>query len=632
MSGLYSRKPIHQLEAAVENRRSAGRAPGAIPLFPNSRRVGCLITLFMLVCPRPTMADAWYEDYDRAETLLRQAEAGQDPAQAKEDYLQVIEIVADILLKHHPIPELNKRKYGVAYYRDYLPYYLLGRAYEGLGDWKTALAEYERSLDAAAIRGRKKLYEDLSRRQARLSALLRPSPTPSLLNQANSALKRGDLDLAERLASLLPNPESMAIRAKIERLRQTPLPSATPLASATASIKLPATSKAVRGHLPRPRPTRRPRTTTPKPKPSPTTTPSEAPSVTPRPSAISTPKAPVEIARPPGFTPSSGGNGEPVSPSFFLPWLRAVLIAFPLSLLFGFGGSAILKRRRRRRAVARGFNPYIAGTPILEENMFFGREKLLSQILSTLHHNSLLLHGERRIGKTSLLHGIYRHLKLLDDPEYEFLPVLIDLEGTPEDGFFGLLMSEITSQLDERIAGVDLRFDPTRARGGYAGTDFVRDLRAIVRHLRKTSQRHPKLILLLDEVDVLNTFSNRTNQRLRSLFMKTFARHLGLVMAGVRISKEWDSEGSPWFNFFEEIPVRPLAMAEIRELVVKPVAGIYTYEEEAVQEIVTLAEGRPYIVQKLCIACVSRVAEEKRIKILVEDVVATARHILGNRS
>ena len=48
-------------------------------------------------------------------------------------------------------------------------------------------------------------------------------------------------------------------------------------------------------------------------------------------------------------------------------------------------------------------NPYIVGQPIRKPEMVFGRDPLFKRIFSVLHQNSLLLHGERRIGKTTVL-------------------------------------------------------------------------------------------------------------------------------------------------------------------------------------------------------------------------------------
>ncbi len=59
-------------------------------------------------------------------------------------------------------------------------------------------------------------------------------------------------------------------------------------------------------------------------------------------------------------------------------------------------------RRRSIDAVNRGFNPYVSGEPVRRDDMFYARG-LVQRIVSTLHSNSIMIHGERRIGKTTLL-------------------------------------------------------------------------------------------------------------------------------------------------------------------------------------------------------------------------------------
>ena len=68
--------------------------------------------------------------------------------------------------------------------------------------------------------------------------------------------------------------------------------------------------------------------------------------------------------------------------------------------------------------------------------MVFGRDPLFKRILSVLHQNSLLLHGERRIGKTTVLLQLELRLHAADDAEYRFRPVYIDLQGIEEASFF----------------------------------------------------------------------------------------------------------------------------------------------------------------------------------------------------
>ena len=131
--------------------------------------------------------------------------------------------------------------------------------------------------------------------------------------------------------------------------------------------------------------------------------------------------------------------------------------------LVGLGWGA--QRLRRRRAMRRRFNPYIAGAPVLDDDMFYGREKLTARMLSTLHRNSLMITGERRIGKTTFLHHLKRVLAEDEGGEWRFFPVFVDLQGVPEQAFFHALMAEVVDGLEPRARdprGAALR---ARARG-----------------------------------------------------------------------------------------------------------------------------------------------------------------------
>jgi AAA+ ATPase superfamily predicted ATPase/tetratricopeptide (TPR) repeat protein len=280
-----------------------------------------------------------------------------------------------------------------------------------------------------------------------------------------------------------------------------------------------------------------------------------------------------------------------------------------------------VQRSRRRRAVRNRFNPYIAGAPVMDKGMFFGRGRLLNRILNVLHHNSLMITGERRIGKTTFLHHLKRALETDEGTEFTFFPVSADLQGVPESVFFHALMSDVTDQLalpPEVLASLRFRTE----ENGYDGRDFSHDIQRVVEHLKTRTVKKVKLALLIDEVDVLNEYSERVNQRLRSIFMKTFSEHLVAVMSGVGIKRTWKSEGSPWYNFFDEIELLPFSREEAEALVREPVEGFFRYEPEAVELILARSSLKPYLIQKVCIHAVNRMLEDGRTTITRADVAA----------
>jgi tetratricopeptide (TPR) repeat protein len=301
-------------------------------------------------------------------------------------------------------------------------------------------------------------------------------------------------------------------------------------------------------------------------------------------------------------------------PWFLAPWL---LTASGAALGLAAAGLLFSRRRKHRRRRERKFNPYIAGGPIFDQQLFFGREPLLQRILQTVHNNSLLLYGERRIGKTSLLHQVQRRLEALDDPAYDFHPVYVDLQGTPEERFFATLADQIFETLPVSASGRE----PALGRaGGYSHHDLVRELHGLLKTLRERSPKQVKLVLLIDEVDELNDYDPRVSQSLRSLFMKRFAENLAAVVAGVRIRKEWEKEGSPWYNFFEEIEVDAISPQEAVRLVTEPVRGTFRFAAGAAERIVERSGGKPFLIQRRCLALVQRLHEEGRRTITLADV------------
>lgn len=88
-------------------------------------------------------------------------------------------------------------------------------------------------------------------------------------------------------------------------------------------------------------------------------------------------------------------------------------------------------------------NPYIAGSPVTGTEMFYGREDVFTFIRRNLigqHRDTpVVLYGQRRTGKTSVLYQLHRHL----DASYRC--VFIDLHGLNLRGTGNLLLGVANS-------------------------------------------------------------------------------------------------------------------------------------------------------------------------------------------
>jgi len=317
-------------------------------------------------------------------------------------------------------------------------------------------------------------------------------------------------------------------------------------------------------------------------------------------------------------------------------WYRTpqFLGSLMLGALLWAGLYVLYRFSRKRKALLKHFNPYIAGVPVREKDMFFGRDKLLERIEKLVQNNCLMIFGQRRIGKTSLLHQLFDRLTLNQHPGVRFFPVFIDLQGVHETDLFHLIMGEILATYPELEKAHDLLFRDEQTN--YTSRLFSKDLKKIVEGLQKDSENHIHIVLLMDEVDAINDFSEKTNQKLRGIFMKTFSDHLSSIMAGIHLKKHWESSGSPWYNFFEEIPMTHISPEAARDLITSPVKGIFKFQPEAIELIIEESGCQPFLVQKICVSLINQQLEKtargkERFKILRKDVEQILRKMRDER-
>jgi WD40 repeat protein len=243
-------------------------------------------------------------------------------------------------------------------------------------------------------------------------------------------------------------------------------------------------------------------------------------------------------------------------------------------------------------------NPYIAGPPVRGADLI-GRDADLARIRDKLRHGSIQLTGERRIGKTSILHH------LADHPG-AYAPVWLDAQELSDPS---ALRAWVTAGVREHLEGAPS--DPTQL------LSFLRRLAA--------SGRTP--LLLVDEISHLQGLSTRDAAWLRTLSTPPVAA----VLSGSPF--DWsrffaslpDAAGSP-FNHLQDVTLGPISDLELRRLVTRP--GAVPPDEDAMRRIVELSGGRPYLAQRLCQAALDRVQREERLSITRADVDASAREAL----
>ncbi len=278
----------------------------------------------------------------------------------------------------------------------------------------------------------------------------------------------------------------------------------------------------------------------------------------------------------------------------------------------GFG----VQRMRRRRARAPPLQPLHRGGP---------RARRRHVLRSGEAHRA---HPERAPPQQPHDHGRAPHredhvpLSPQEGPrsrtswgDYRFFPVFTDLQGVPEQSFFHALMGDVVDDLNLSPATrADLRFGPEGEE--YDGRDFSHDLQRVIEELKTRTPKKVKLALLIDEVDVLNEYSERVNQRLRSIFMKTFSENLVAVMSGVGIKRTLEERGQPLVQLLRRDRDHRSSRARRRRRSSRPRwRGSSATSRKRWRAILELSELKPYLIQKFCIHAVNHMLEEGRTTI-----------------
>jgi len=139
-------------------------------------------------------------------------------------------------------------------------------------------------------------------------------------------------------------------------------------------------------------------------------------------------------------------------------------------------------------------NPYIAGNPIRTHTGFFGRDDILrdiTQVLRDPQSNAIVLFGQRRIGKTSILLEIERRLRSKTD----YTPIYFDLQDKASKP-----LSDVLDELAQRIAKAT-NLTPEWERFDTNGEYFRDTFLPIAADAAHTGG----LALLFDEFDVLDS-------------------------------------------------------------------------------------------------------------------------------
>ncbi|AFW96576.1 TPR repeat and extracellular ligand-binding domain-containing protein [Anabaena sp. 90] len=247
-------------------------------------------------------------------------------------------------------------------------------------------------------------------------------------------------------------------------------------------------------------------------------------------------------------------------------------------------------------------NPYIIGGRITDTNRFFGRENFFNDInyyLKTDNVKLILLHGQRRIGKSSVIAQIPG--KLGTD---EFVFISFDFQGTVNSSHQEIIHS-IAIGIIEKLETLETNEEILT----HLAENILTNIEIFSREFLPTVYQqlgNKKLVLLWDEFDVLterDTESDTDSNNFCDYILQLQKRDQKLFIipvVGRHISKLPKLVSS--LREALNIEIGLLKKEDTQKLIIQPDKNVLNYEEEAIEAIFQLSAGHPYVTQCICSA------------------------------
>ena len=247
-------------------------------------------------------------------------------------------------------------------------------------------------------------------------------------------------------------------------------------------------------------------------------------------------------------------------------------------------------------------SPYIIGVPLTEkQEIFTGRTDVsarIEQLLLDRRQPPLLLYGQRRVGKTSLLNNLGRLLPS------RILPLFVDLQGpasrAQDEAGFLYNIARAMQKSAQQQRGVTLPGLNREQLEPDPFTHFEEWLDEVENVLGDNLA-----LLMFDEFEVLERVleKERFDEEVVLGMMRHLIQHrprFKVLLSGSHTLEEFQRWSSYLINV-QVIHIGYLHEDEARQLVEAPVQHFaLRYKPEASQRVLAFTQGHPFLVQLLC--------------------------------
>lgn len=269
-----------------------------------------------------------------------------------------------------------------------------------------------------------------------------------------------------------------------------------------------------------------------------------------------------------------------------------------------------------------GRNPYTFGSPIDHPNKLIGRETIFNFIKDNLENDIkiILLHGLRRIGKSSVL----QHFSHFVNHE-SWVCVNFDLEDKSDKSLKEILHALAKEIIDQ----LKLREINLPELQNIESQDFFLQefLPQVYEQLDKK-----KIVFLLDEFDVAESSQDDDIIHKGSGFfsyLKSLSNQERLFI--IPVVGRNVAELKSISRLYHNAPNQEIGLLDepsAKQLITKPAKGKLTYETKAIDEIYKLCAGHPYFTQAICYQIYLQARATNNYQVTRADVDAVINNVM----
>ena len=272
--------------------------------------------------------------------------------------------------------------------------------------------------------------------------------------------------------------------------------------------------------------------------------------------------------------------------------------------------------------VLKGTKPYIL-EPVNTAEHLVGRKGLVAQLtakLSAERIESSFIHGQKRVGKTSIAEVVQANFENNPDYSVVFISIIGHDTTTPQS---------FIAPLGRRIVRLVSRSSKS-IKAGIQEPSFEGSLSPLVEYFEEARDILPnhKFIIILDEFDeipqdMIQVGNNAGQAFFNNIRAISSTGYVGFLLVGgenMQIILESTDQLNKMTSFRVDYFDKEKYWDDFQELVRRPVKGTIEFNDEAINALYEMTEGHPYYTKAICSEIFTTTCEDRNAYITEDNV------------